>query len=103
MIGTTGLSEFLDHFKKSDSMYKKIIGIAATIIGISSAIPIVINIHKTGKAQDFTILNLGLALISNLLWIIYGFIGNSFSTKLMGSLFFSMYGYILSVKLRNMR
>ena len=74
------------------------IGILATIIGVISFIPILHNVIITKKTNNFTYANLSLAIISNLLWIIFALNKNIFTTLFMGSIYLIIYLFILFFK-----
>jgi uncharacterized protein with PQ loop repeat len=81
---------------KPDVFY---IGLAATIIGIISYLPVVATVHKTRVTSNFPYSTLVIALLSNTLWMIYGLTKNATATIIMGSLYFAIYLYILYVKM----
>ncbi len=91
----------LDDIKLSATTHSDIIGILATIIGIISFVPVVLGVYKTKKTNNFPVKMLVLALISNILWVIYGSIVNANSTILAGVLYFIIYAFILFVKTTN--
>ena len=47
-------------------------GLLASLIGLSRFIPLVYEIHKTKKTNNFTYITLILALTSSALWLIFG-------------------------------
>jgi len=73
-------------------------GLLATLIGIISFLPIIYKIIVTKKTDNFTISSLTLALISNVLWIIYGTSNKLFTPFLSGILYFIIYAIILLYK-----
>jgi|AntAceMinimDraft_6_1070360.scaffolds.fasta_scaffold26866_3 uncharacterized protein with PQ loop repeat len=73
-------------------------GLLATLIGIISFLPIIYKIIVTKKTDNFTISSLTLALISNVLWIIYGAGDRLFTPFLSGLLYFIIYAIILFYK-----
>ena len=74
------------------------IGILATIVGVISFIPIVYVVYKTRKTNNFPYPTLYLAILSNLLWIIYGLYEPAFATIFQGALYFLIYTYVLYIK-----
>jgi len=81
------------------SYFTASIGILATIIGIISFIPVVYVVYKTKKTNNFPYSTLLLALLSNLLWVIYGIYAPASANILAGSLYFIIYTFILYIKL----
>ena len=53
------------------------IGLLASIIGLLRFIPIVIEIYKTKKTNNFPYLMLFFAITSTIMWLIYAFVNNS--------------------------
>tara|TARA_Y100000591_G_C21665694_1_gene610172 strand:+ start:76 stop:363 length:288 start_codon:yes stop_codon:yes gene_type:complete len=91
----------LDELKLDAKKHSDVIGIIATVIGIISFIPVVLGVYRTKKTNNFPYQMLILALISNLLWIIYGVVISADSTIIMGALYFGIYTFILFVKSTN--
>ena len=75
-----------------------LIGILATIFGALRFIPITLEINRTKKTNNFTVMTLILGSSSALLWIIYSYFTESLSLKLSGSLALSVYIYIIIIK-----
>ena len=82
-------------------MLLEVLGIIATVVGLTSFIPVMHHIHQTKKAEDFPFIGLFFALTSNLIWIYYGHNKNARATMFMGICYVFIYGFILSVKIRN--
>tara|TARA_Y100000389_G_scaffold204357_2_gene256432 strand:+ start:1521 stop:1823 length:303 start_codon:yes stop_codon:yes gene_type:complete len=83
---------------------KKISGLAATIIGIISFLPVIYIVYKTKITKNFPYKTLILALTSNLLWIYYSTVKDKIIDKqllLMGVLYFFIYTFILFTKIFN--
>ena len=80
-------------------MYPEIIGIFATIIGIISFIPVIMRIYRTNNTYNYPYKTLYLALISNLLWIIYGFYESAYANVIRGTIYSVIYYYILYIKM----
>ena len=80
----------------------KYAGLAATMIGIISFLPVLHTVYKTRKTTNFPYEALGLALASNALWIYYGYSkpkGIDYQVLMMGVLYFAVYSSILYVKM----
>lgn len=76
-------------------MYKMFgFGVIATTLSILSFFPVIYKIHCTKNTDNFTILNLSLAILANLFWIMYGIKNKSTANILSGVLFTLMYSYI---------
>lgn len=86
-------------FLSKTNIYKRMIGLFAVGFGIISFIPIIVKMWKTKNADNFTNLNLLLAIISNILWIYYGNISNTLDNIISGVLYFFIYFYILLIKI----
>ena len=74
-------------------------GMLATIIGIMSFMPILYEIILTKKTTNFTITNIILALISNMLWITYGITNKLYTPTISGVLYLIIYGFIMIYKI----
>tara|TARA_B100000035_G_C21030904_1_gene568398 strand:+ start:372 stop:629 length:258 start_codon:yes stop_codon:yes gene_type:complete len=81
--------------------YKEIIGYFATIFGIFSFLPVIINIYKTKQTNNFPYKTLILALISNFLFLISGILKKDFVLIFMGIIFLSVYSFIFFTKFNN--
>lgn len=80
----------------------KISGLVATMIGIISFIPVLYIVYKTKITKNFPYKTLILALISNILWILYAAAKDKTIDKqlmFMGVLYFIIYLFILYTKL----
>lgn len=86
------------NFLKSNIFF---IGLSATLIGILSFLPVLLHVHKTRKVTDFPYITLYIALLSNLLWIVYGIIKGAYASIVQGILYFFIYSYILFIKFMN--
>jgi uncharacterized protein with PQ loop repeat len=86
---------------KVDNPYIFYLGLAATIIGIISFIPVVEHVNSTKKTDNFPYATLYIALLSNLLWVLYGVLKGASATIVMGALYFAIYAFILYVKFMN--
>ena len=76
------------------------IGLLASIIGLLRFIPIVIEIYKTKKTNNFPYLMLFFAITSTILWLIYAFINNSIALIISAGLALTVYLYIMFMKFR---
>lgn len=74
-------------------------GLLATIIGIISFMPIIYRIIMTHDTSNFTYTNLSLALVSNLLWIVFGINKNVTTSTISGALYLIIYGIIFAYKI----
>ncbi len=93
---------FIKIIEDYGEQYIKMTGYLATIIGIISFLPVIYIVFKTKKTINFPFNTLILALISNLLWIIYSISKYPNIDKqiaFMGLLYFSMYFFILYTKI----
>jgi len=75
------------------------IGLLATFLGALRFFPILHKVYKTRKTTNFPYAALFLALSSNILWVIYGTLDDTYANIVAGSLFFSAYAFILFIKL----
>ena len=85
----------ISSFRISDN----VIGTMAIVLGIVSFIPILYKIWCTKDTRNFTKLNLILALISNILWVYYGYMRKTGATIWSGVLYFCIYAYIMIFKI----
>lgn len=76
------------------------IGMLASIIGLLRFIPIVIEIYKTKKTNNFPYLMLFFALTSTTLWLIYAFVNNSIALIISAGLALTVYLYIMFMKFK---
>lgn len=77
------------------------IGLLATFTGVIGFVPCVINIYKTNNADNFPYITIFMALTANLLWMLYGTLKNAHASTIMGLMYFTIYIFILYVKLKN--
>lgn len=87
----------MEDIKEIDT--KSVIGTIAVITGIISFIPILYKIILTHKTANFTYINLFIALLSNTLWIYYGYLSNTPVNKWSGLLYLFIYGTIVYYKI----
>lgn len=81
-------------------MNYNLFGTFAILTGIISFFPIIIRIWNTQNTFNFTWSNIFLALLSNIMWILYGVSSNSATNIASGSIFFLFYSYITYVKMK---
>ena len=74
------------------------IGYIATVISVISFLPVVYNVYKTGKTNNFPLKALILAIIANSIWLVYGIYKNAKANIVSGCLYFLMYSYIFYKK-----
>ena len=79
--------------------YKQIIGYAGTIFSILSFLPVVLNIYKTKKTNNFPYKTIILAYLGNGLILLNGILSKNNVLIFMGTIFVLIYSYILYVKL----
>ena len=77
-----------------------IIGLLATFIGLLLFIPITIEVYKSKKTNNFPYLMLFFAITSTILWLIYSYINNSIPLFISAGLAFSVYLFILFIKIK---
>ncbi len=79
--------------------YKQIIGYVGTIFSIFSFLPVVLNIYKTKKTNNFPYKTIILANIGNGLILLNGILSRNSVLIFMGAIFVLIYSYILYIKL----
>lgn len=79
--------------------YKENIGYIATIISLISFFPIILNIAKTKKTNNFPYKTIILSLIANLLFLYNGFLTNNYVIIFMGGVFTLIYLFIFYIKI----
>tara|TARA_Y100000389_G_scaffold165098_1_gene169141 strand:+ start:2535 stop:2795 length:261 start_codon:yes stop_codon:yes gene_type:complete len=75
-----------------------VLGFIATILGVLSFLNIVYNIELSGNTHNFSYKALILSLLSNLLWLIYGFKKRDKSITIMGIINMILNLYIIYKK-----
>ena len=75
-----------------------LLGMAATIAGMLRFIPIVIEINRSKKTNNFTVWTLILAITSSIMWILYSFFQESVSLAISASIALTVYMYIVYMK-----
>lgn len=79
--------------------YKQIIGYAGTIFTVLSFLPVVFNIYKTKKTNNFPYKTIILAYLGNGLILLNGILSKNNVLMFMGTIFVLIYSYILYIKL----
>ena len=74
------------------------LGMAATIAGMLRFIPIVIEINRSKKTNNFTVWTLILAITSSIMWMLYSFFQESVSLAISASIALTVYMYIVYMK-----
>ena len=90
--------------KKAIAHPAKYAGLGGTVVGIISFLPVLHTVYKTRKTANFPYEALVLALVSNALWIYYGYAkasGIDYQILMMGVLYFAIYSSILYIKMRS--
>ena len=75
-----------------------LLGMAATIAGMLRFIPIVIEINRSKKTNNFTVWTLILAITSSIMWMLYSFFQESVSLAISASIALTVYMYIVYMK-----
>lgn len=92
---------FKDVVKGELQINKGVIGSIAVLTGLVSFFPIIMKMSKTRDANNFTWLNLTLALISNSFFFAYGYLTKSNTNIASGTLYFLIYLFIVYIKFYN--
>jgi len=79
--------------------YKEIIGYIGTIFSILSFLPVILNIYKTKKTNNFPLKTIILAYLGNGFILLNGILSKNHVLIFMGSIFVLIYSYILYIKL----
>lgn len=77
------------------------VGDLAVIMGMISFMPVVYTVHKTKKTNNFPYKSLVFLVISQMLWVFYGYLVSAKATFMGGLLFSLMYFFILYTKHTN--
>ena len=79
----------------------ELVGHFAVIFGVISFMPVVYTVYKTKKTNNFPYKSLFFLVMSQMFWIIYGYLVSATAT-FMGGIFFSLiYLFILYTKYTN--
>jgi len=76
-----------------------IIGYIGIVFTLLSFIPVILNIAKTKKTNNFPYKTIILAYIGKILLLLNGILANNHVLTFMGGLLFIIYSYILYIKL----
>ena len=77
------------------------VGDLAVILGVASFMPVVYTVYKTKKTNNFPYKSLFFLVISQMLWVFYGYLVSATATFMGGSLFSLIYLFILYTKYTN--
>ncbi len=77
-----------------------IFGYTATALGTLVFMPQVIQIWKTKRAKDVSLLSFSLAFIGTILWLIYGFLIYALPIIIVNSVILVLSGLIIIMKLK---
>lgn len=77
----------------------EVIGFIAMSLGLMSYFPIIFNVYKTKKTNNFPYQSIFGILISQVCWFIYGLYTETSATEYSGFILTILYLYILYVKL----
>ena len=77
----------------------KSLGLLASFLGLLRFIPIVYEIYKTKRTNNFTPTMLFLALSSTIFWLIFGYYENTLPLIISSLIAFCVYIYIVYMKL----
>tara|TARA_Y100000389_G_scaffold201314_1_gene243726 strand:+ start:749 stop:1012 length:264 start_codon:yes stop_codon:yes gene_type:complete len=78
---------------------KEFIGYTGTILSVLSFLPLLINIYKTKKTNNFPYSTLILAILGNFLILLNGYFSKNNIVIFMGSIFVIIYLFIIFIKL----
>ena len=76
-------------------------GYLAVFLGVISFFPVIQNIYKTKKTNNFPYKSILLALTAHACWFIYGLYTDTSATEYSGIIFILMYLFILYIKKNN--
>lgn len=77
------------------------VGDLAVILGVVSFMPVVYTVYKTKKTNNFPYKSLFFLVISQMLWVFYGYLVSAKATFVGGTLFSLIYLFILYTKYTN--
>ena len=75
------------------------IGFIAMSLSILSFFPVILNIYKTKKTNNFPYKSIFLALFAHLFWLIYGIYKKAYANIFAGLSFLTMYFVMLYIKI----
>lgn len=79
------------------------LGLAASTLATLAFLPQVVKTWRTGSANDFSLATLLMLETGVGLWLVYGILRNAPSIWLGNGVTFALAGFILLVKIRNVR
>lgn len=95
--------EFEKYYKKYNEIKNnnviKNLGLLASFLGLLRFIPMVYQIYKTKRTNNFTPTMLFLALSSTIFWLIFGFYENTLPIIISSLIAFAVYIYIVYMKI----
>jgi len=77
----------------------EIVGFLAMLLGLISYFPVIINVHRTKKTNNFPYFSIIGLLTTQMCWFIYGLYSKTLATEYSGFVLSLTYLYILYVKL----
>ena len=77
------------------------IGYMAVCLSVLSFFPVIKNIYKTKKTNNFPFKTIFLALCAQTCWLIYGLYNDTTATEYSGIIFILMYLFIMYIKVNN--
>jgi len=77
------------------------IGYIAVFLSILSFLPVIHNIHKNKKTNNFPYETIFLVLASQTCWVIYGLKLNAVATEYSGIFYILTYLFMLYIKINN--
>ena len=78
---------------------KSYIGYIATLLGTIGFLPIIVNIYKTKKTNNFTFTSIAVSYLISTMWVYYGIHEKSNIIIFRSLSYISIYSYILYIKL----
>ena len=102
-VGSSGIDLGWIKMNNSQKILYKDAGFLATFVGIISTIPIILTVSRTKVTKNFPWQALFLALLSNLLWMTFGYFNKVNSSLLQGALYFIFYAFVAITKFGNPR
>ncbi len=79
----------------------EMVGYVAVFLSIASFLPVVRNIYRTKKTNNFPYKTILMALLAHACWFVYGLYSNTSATEYSGILFILMYLFIFYIKMKH--
>ena len=79
----------------------EMVGYVAVFLSIVSFLPVVRNIYRTKKTNNFPYKTILMALLAHACWFVYGLYSNTSATEYSGVLFILMYLFIFYIKMKH--